>query len=128
MHPMLLQDLKEQVLKLSTAERLALVSTILESLQAEVENWQYLVARPHPWRRQLYVKGRKLPASTVWRDLLSNQMTIEQAAANWELPLAAITEIIQYCEGHQALLTLEAEEERYRLESAGVQLEPTITS
>src|ERR1700722_11760966 len=26
----------------------------------------YLVARPHPWRSQLWVKGRKLLASTVW--------------------------------------------------------------
>jgi hypothetical protein len=126
---MLLQDLKEQALKLSTADRLALASTILESLQtAEIENWQYLVARPHPWRRQLYVKGRKLLAATVWQDLIANQMTLEQAAENWGLPASAITEIIHYCESHQALLMLESAEERYRLENSGVQLEPTITS
>jgi hypothetical protein len=126
---MLLQELKEQVLKLSIADRLALASTILESLQnAEVENWQYLVARPHPWRQQLYVKGRKVLASTVWQDMIANEMALEQAAENWGLPVLAITEIVRYCEGHQALLKLEAEEERYRLESAGVQLEPTTTS
>src|SRR5690242_17462475 len=26
--------------------------------------WNYLVARPHPWRRQLFVKGRKVRAYT----------------------------------------------------------------
>ncbi len=31
--------------------------------------WQYLVSRPHPWRRQLYIKGRRLLASTVWQDM-----------------------------------------------------------
>src|SRR5262245_167322 len=30
--------------------------------------WQYLVERPHAWRRQLYVKGRHLPAAQVWSD------------------------------------------------------------
>lgn len=27
--------------------------------------WQWLVERPHPWRRQLWIKGRKLQASAV---------------------------------------------------------------
>jgi hypothetical protein len=56
--------------------------------------------------------------------MLINQMTVEQAAENWDLPLAAIHEVIQYCEHHQDLLKLEAEEERYRLELEGASLEP----
>lgn len=88
------------------------------------EPWQYLVERPHPWRRQLYIKGRKLPASTVWQDTLANQMSPEEAADNWNLPLAAIHEVFQYCETHQELLKMEAEEERCRLEEQGVSLEP----
>jgi uncharacterized protein (DUF433 family) len=84
------------------------------------ENWQYLVERSHPWRRQLYIKGRKLLASTVWRDAIANEMSPEEAAENWDLPLAAIQEVMQYCERHQELLQLEAEEERYRLEEKGV--------
>ena len=28
------------------------------------EEWRYLVARPHPWRRQLHVKGRRLLAAS----------------------------------------------------------------
>ncbi|WP_193198166.1 hypothetical protein [Nostoc sp. MG11] len=41
-----------------------------------------------------------------------NQMSIEEAADNWNLLLAAIEEAIYYCESHQELLKLEADEER----------------
>lgn len=127
---MSLQELKEQVSKLSVSDRLALVSTIIQSLQnpAEVEEWQYLVARPHSWRRQLYIKGRKLLASTVWQDTMANEMSPEQAADNWELPLCVIYEVIRYCENHRELLKMEADEERYRLEQKGFSIESTTAS
>jgi hypothetical protein len=121
---MFLQQLKEQALQLARTDRLELVRAIVQSLQdiPQLENWQFLVSRPHPWRKQLYVKGRKLLAATLWQDMLANQMPPEQAAENWDLPLAAIQEAVHYCELHQDLLRLEAEEERYRLEENGVSL------
>lgn len=124
---MSLQQLKEKACQLSVSDRLALLSAIVQSLQStpEIENWQYLTARPHAWRKQLYIKGRKLLVSTIWRDMSANQMSPEQAAENWDLPLSAIYEAINYCESHQELLKLEADEERYRLEAKGVQLEST---
>lgn len=123
----LLQTLKEQACTLSVHDRLALISAIVQSLQdaSEIEDWQYLVARSHPWRKQLYLKGRKLLASTVWQDMIINQLSPEQVAENWDLPLPAVHEVICYCEQHQELLKLEADEERYRLEEKGVVLEPT---
>ncbi|ALF53228.1 hypothetical protein ACX27_10845 [Nostoc piscinale CENA21] len=124
---MSLQELKEQVCKLSVSDRLALVNAIIQSLQdiPQTENWQYLVARPHPWRKQLYIKGRKLLASTIWQDMMANQMSSEEAAENWDLPLSAIEEVINYCESHQELLKLEADEELYRLQVKGVSIEST---
>ena len=124
---MSLQELKEKASQLSVSERLALLGAIVQSLQStpEIENWQYLIARPHPWRKQLYIKGRKLLASTIWRDMTANQMSPEQAAENWDLPLSAIYEAIDYCQKYQEILKLEADEERYRLEVKGVQVEPT---
>ncbi len=123
---MSLQDLKEQVSKLPASDRLELISTIIQSLKGlpQAETWQFLVSRPHPWRQQLSIKGRKLFASTLWQDMISNDMSPEQAAENWDLPLAAIHEAMQYCETHQDLLRLEAEEERHRLQEQGVSLEP----
>ena len=124
---MSLQELKEKASQLSVSDRLALLGAIVESLQStrEIENWQYLIARPNAWRKQLYIKGRKLLASTIWRDMTANGISPEQAAPNWDLPLSAINEAINYCENHQELLKLESDEERYRLEAKKVQLEST---
>lgn len=122
---MLLQELKEQSYKLSTNDRLDLIIALIQSLQSSVEiaDWQYLVKRSHPWRRQLYIKGRKLLASTIWQDKLSNQMSYEEATENWDLPLDAIYEVIRYYESHQELLKLEADEEQYCLTTKGVSFE-----
>ncbi|MEG4849508.1 hypothetical protein QUB10_01200 [Microcoleus sp. B5-D4] len=124
---MSLQELKEKASQLSVSDRLALLGAIVQSLQStpEIYNWQYLVSRPHAWRKQLYIKGRKLLASTIWGDMTANGMSPEQAAENWDLPLSTIYEVIDYCENNQELLKLEADEERYRLEVKGVQVEPT---
>ncbi|TVQ44267.1 MAG: hypothetical protein EA365_10555 [Gloeocapsa sp. DLM2.Bin57] len=89
--------------------------------------WQYLEKRPHLWREQLYLKGRKLKAFTVWMNMIVNEMTPSEAADNWDLPLAAVREVIEYCETHQELLRREAQEERRRLEEKGINLEPKTT-
>lgn len=86
--------------------------------------WQYLEKRPHPWRQQLYLKGRRLRAFTVWMDMLVNELTPEEVAENKELPLAAVREAIEYCETHRDLLEREALEERRKLEAKGISLEP----
>lgn len=59
--------------------------------------WHYLEQRPHPWRKQLYIKGRKQRAYTIWSDMLVNKDTIEETAYNWDLPVDAIEEVISYC-------------------------------
>ncbi len=90
--------------------------------------WQYLESRPHRWRQQLCFKGRRLRAFDLWSDMIINEMTPEEAADNWDLPLAAVTEAIEYCETNQPLLKREADEERRRLEAKGISVEPKITS
>ena len=127
---MLLQELKEQAYKLSTGDRLDLIATLIQSLQSqvEIEDWQYLAKRNHPWRKQLYIKGRKLLASTVWQDTVTNEMSREEAAANWDLPIDAIDEVFRYCESHQDLLKLEADETYYRLVSKGASFESKVAA
>jgi uncharacterized protein (DUF433 family) len=117
---MLLQELTEQACKLTPSDRALLIGALVDSLQQveTVPSWNYLVARAHPWRKQLYVKGTKLLASLVWQDALANQMSQEQVAENWDLSLVAIDEIWRYCEANRSLIEMEAKEESYRL--AGV--------
>ena len=98
------------------AERL-----IIPELEPATEaGWQFLTARPHPWRRQLWVKGRKLPAAVVWTDWRVNGGTVEEIADNWDLPRAAAEEAVRYGETHQDLLRMEAEEEQRRLAEAQI--------
>lgn len=100
------------------AERAAAILQLAQN-QVEVDDWQYLAKRNHPWRKQLYVKGQnvkgqKLLASTIWQDMIANKMSVEEAADNWDLPLDAIDEVVRYCESYRDLL-LEAEKEAYKL-------------
>jgi hypothetical protein len=87
-----------------------------------LQKWTYLVDQAHQWKRQLFVKGRKLPAAAVWTGILVNKLSREQAAQNWDLPLEAIDEIMVYCEENRALLEMEAAEEMRRLEQKGIDI------
>ncbi len=88
--------------------------------------WQYLESRPSSWRQQLYLKGRKLRAYNVWSDMIANDWSIEETAYNWDLPVEAVLEAIEYCQTHWELLQQEAEEEWRSLEEQGVRVEPKI--
>lgn len=90
--------------------------------------WKYLVEIAHPWKKQLYVKGRRLSAANVWLDTEVNKLSRNQAADNWELPIEAIDEIMEYCEANKELLQMEAAEEERLLIEAGVKLEPETPS
>lgn len=103
----------------ATAVRLA-----IPELEARAHGqWRWLLERPHPWRRQLWVKGRKLLASAVWLDALTNGVGPREAAENWDLPREAAEEVFAYCEANRALIESEANEERQRLQRANVDLE-----
>ena len=86
--------------------------------------WQYLEQRPDSWRKQLYLVGRKLRAHNVWSDMMVNQWSLEETAYNWDLPIEAVREAIEYCQTHLSLLEQEAESERLYLEEQGVSIEP----
>jgi hypothetical protein len=119
---MLLQELTEEACRLPQSDRVSLINALVDSLQHidAAQNWDYLVSRAHPWRKQLYIKGTKLFASIVWQDALANQMSSEQVAENWNLPLEAIAEVMSYCEINRSLIELEANEESYRLEGVAL--------
>lgn len=89
-----------------------------------IPKWTYLVEQAHPWKRQLYVKGRKLPAAAVWTGMIANNLSVEEAAENWDLPVGAVNEILDYCESNRVLLEMDAAEELRRLEEKGMGLAP----
>jgi len=82
--------------------------------------YKHLEARPHRWRKQLWVKGRHM---TVWHligAMRAGGYTKEQTAANYDLPLEAIEEALAYYQENRALIEAEAEEEGRRLRAAGL--------
>lgn len=88
-------------------------------MHSEVAPWHYLVARPHSWRRQLSIKGRNLTVGQLISTMRANKLSPDQAADDFDLPLAAINEAVQYYHENQAMIQLEAAEERRRLRQRG---------
>lgn len=86
--------------------------------------WRFVASRPDGWMRQYFVKGRRLRAAVVWRDMRVNGLTVAECAANWDLPIEAIDEIVRYCDSHRELVEMEEQEERRRSIAEGVALEP----
>jgi uncharacterized protein (DUF433 family) len=90
-----------------------------ELREAAVPPWQYLVRRQHPWRQQLYVKGRNLTARQLVGAMKANQLDEAAAAADYRLPVEAIREALAYVESNRQLLETEAEIERLMLKRGG---------
>ena len=86
-----------------------------ETREVAVEPWQYLVRRQHPWRKQLYVKGRNMTARQLVGSMKANQLDEAAAAADNRLPVEAVREALVYVERNRELLETEAEIERLML-------------
>ncbi|MGH2429907.1 MAG: hypothetical protein ACRDGV_13685 [Candidatus Limnocylindria bacterium] len=86
--------------------------------EALAPRWQWLVARPHPWRRQLAIKGRRLLAGRLARTIETNGWSTERAAKEYELPVAAVLEAQRYAAENVDLIDAEETEERIASGSA----------
>lgn len=86
--------------------------------------YSFLVERPHPWRRQLSLKGRNLTVGQLVSTLKANCLTPEVGAREMDLPVEAIREALDYYAANETLIQLEASEERRYLGQRGYRLEP----
>ena len=61
--------------------------------------WQYLDRKPGSNYKQLFIKGTRVMARTLYGRFMSEEdpQTIEQIAADWNLPVEAVREAIAYC-------------------------------
>ena len=81
------------------------------------EGYLYLVSRPHPWRRQLFIKGRNMSVAQLVYRIRREEWQPEQAAIEFSLPLESVLEALHYFHHHQKLIELENLEEKRRLEN-----------
>jgi uncharacterized protein (DUF433 family) len=74
-------------------------------------HYSYLVARPHAWRKQLAFKGRRLTVGKFLGRMRAEQWTPEEAAAQFELPVEAAYEALEYGDRHRSLIAAEDAED-----------------
>jgi len=74
--------------------------------------WIYLESRPRSFYRQLFVKGSRILARTLygWYKSSEDPLTPEEIAAEFNLPLPAIQEARAYCDANPA--EIEEDQER----------------
>jgi hypothetical protein len=99
-----------------------------EMREVAVEPWQYLVRRQHPWRKQLYVKGRNMTARQLVGSMKANHLDEAAAAADHRLPVEAVREALVYVDRNKELVETEAEIERLMLRREGVARGPQPVS
>jgi uncharacterized protein (DUF433 family) len=97
---------------------------LAENTESGVAPWKYLVQRAHPWRKQLYLRGRNLTARQLVGAIRANELDEQTAAANYQLSVEAVREAMAYVESHQALLEAESEIERLMLKREGTSRGP----
>jgi uncharacterized protein (DUF433 family) len=88
------------------------------------ELYEHLVARPHPWRRQLALKGRNMTVGQLVATMRADALTPEAAAADLDLPIAQVREALAYYEAHPDLVDAELREDAHRLRDKGYPAEP----
>ncbi|MBC8265170.1 MAG: hypothetical protein H8E47_13730 [Anaerolineales bacterium] len=87
-------------------------------------HYQYLVTRPEKERNQLYLKGRNMTVGQLVYKMRANQLSVEQAAKDMDLPVKQVMEALAYYQIHRDLIESEMEEEKQYLLSQGVEPEP----
>ena len=85
---------------------------LIAGLEGLGQEWQWLVRRDHPWRRQLWIKGRNLGAGDLARTAAVEGWTPERAAAEFDLPVEAVVEALRYAETAHELIAAEEAENR----------------
>jgi hypothetical protein len=78
--------------------------------------YAWLVAVPHPWRKQLSIKGRRITTGQLVDVMEANHLDVESAAREFDLPLEAVVEAVDYVSRNRPLVLAETAEERRRTE------------
>jgi uncharacterized protein (DUF433 family) len=87
--------------------------------------YQYLEPRPRSHYRQLWVKGRHIRAEVLYRFTVGAEpRTPEEVAQDFDLPVEAVQEAIDYARGNQELLEAERAREASRMQQLGLDQPP----
>jgi uncharacterized protein (DUF433 family) len=84
--------------------------------------YKYLARKPGSYYKQLFVKDRWIFARTLygWHVNEEQPMTLEEIAADWDLPLEAVKEAIAYCESNPPEIAEDYAREEALMEATGM--------
>jgi uncharacterized protein (DUF433 family) len=92
---------------------------------AEATGYKWLEPRPDSNYRQLFFKGRKLFAQTLYRATVGLEpRTPEETADDYDVPLEAVLEAIDYCRHNEDLLRQERDRELVSIKALGLDKPP----
>lgn len=88
---------------------------------ATVVEYKYLERDPKSVYKQLSIKGRRIKARTLYGRFMSEEepMTVEEIAADYDLPIEAVTEAIAYCQSDPPEIHEDFEREERLAEAMG---------
>ena len=94
---------------------------------AERNGYKYLAPRPDSNYRQLYYTGRKIFAQTLFRETVGvDPRTPEQVAEDYDVPVEAVYEAIDYCLKNESLLRKERDDDLARIKTLGLDKPPYV--
>lgn len=81
--------------------------------------YPYLEPNPKSNYRQLFIRGRRIRARALYGAYMSEEQpqTIEQIAADWNLPVEAVREAIEYCQSDPPEIRQDFEREETRVQA-----------
>lgn len=83
--------------------------------------YQHLEARPGSNYRQLFIKGRRIRADLVYQDIHGpDAYTPETWAEDYQVPLEAVYEALDYVERNQSIIQADREREAAGLRARGL--------
>ena len=85
-------------------------------------NWKFLAPKPNSNYRQLFIKDRRIAARTLYGFYMSEEgpLTVEEIAADYDLPIDAVKEAIAYCESNPPELLEDYALEEAMMEATGM--------
>src|SRR3712207_2024186 len=96
-------------------------------VMSEQKQYHFLEPRPCSNYRQLFVKGRRIRAEDLYRQTVGEDpRTPEQVAEDYEVPLEAVQESVDYCIHNEALLRREREEDLEAERALGLDKPPLV--
>ena len=86
------------------------------------DHYKYLAPDPDSSYRQLRIKGRRIFARTLYSLTVGEEgrMTPEEVAADYALPLEAVSEAIAYCESNPPEIEQDFRREEALMEATGM--------